>query len=57
MIGKKGHLNEHRFYMTYICFNMSKRGMYPKDRCKIQPLVATTFQLIAIILCNLIIIS
>ena len=31
--------------------------MYPKDCCKIQPSVATTFQLITIILCNLIIIS
>ena len=31
--------------------------MYPKDCCKIQPSVASTFQLITIILCNLIIIS
>ena len=31
--------------------------MYPKDCCKIQPSDATTFQLIAIILCNLIIMS
>ena len=29
---------------------MSKRGMYPKDCCKMQPSVATAFQLIAIIL-------